>query len=132
MRSAIITIALRRRATGYKEGAFMCEDLNAAWTFANILVRSQEFAHCYAVATNWRGDVVFTCPREQAPAPAPVHLPAPGYGHRSQAHVHQAPAPHDPRYWAPQHRALPAAPRSAPIIDAELVDDHYLALPPKR
>lgn len=89
-----ITVTLRKRDTGWRVWAFQSENLDWARAAAQILVDSPTFRHCYAVATDWNGDIMFECrPQEVAPPPAPVpRMPPPqrAYGY---AQMQAAPVP---------------------------------------
>lgn len=96
----VITVTLRKRDTGYRIWAFQTDNQEWAKTAAQILVNSTTFRNCFAVGTDWEGEIVFECrpegdqvPRGTSvppvyvpPVPAPAALPAPGYG---QVHGHR-------------------------------------------
>lgn len=70
-----ITVTLRKRDTGYKVWAFCTDDMNGARTAAQILVDSPTFRHCFAVATDWQGDMMFECRPSGTSAPQVVQVP---------------------------------------------------------
>jgi hypothetical protein len=141
-----VTVTLRKVSTGHRVCAFQLDDLNHAYSIAMVLVRSREYMRCYAVATDWQGDVLFNLQPEQvaqgpapyvAPQPQPQHyaLPQPQYPVQPQYPQPQYPPPHQSGFYPQQQFAPPALPQyqqpqqQPQVIDAEIVDDGF-APPP--
>lgn len=76
--SSTVTLTIRKRSTGYKIAALGVESLDHAWTIANVLVRSSEYARCFVVALNWDGSELFSV--GFTPAPSAQVYSTPSYG----------------------------------------------------
>lgn len=143
MKQMMYTVSFRRITTGYKETAFSTDSLDSARVMAQILVQNPQFAHCYAVATDSMGNVVFnltTAPPAPQPQPQPYYQPAPYAPARLPAYQPQPqayPYPSPPGYAPYQHHQQHARPHGytqppqmmrpapqaysqpAPVIEAE-------------
>lgn len=93
------TVTLRKVTTGYKVAAFLCDDMNHAYSMAAVLIKSQEYCRCYAVGVDWQGNQAFVVNPVEECAPPPVAMPQ----------VQHQPQPAYVPQFAPQQASYPQA-----------------------
>lgn len=103
------TIQFRRIRSGFKEASILTDDLNHGVQMAQILIRSPAYAHCYAVVTDWQGNVI----SQISNAPPPQQYQQPYYPPQQ---YYRPPLPPMPII-QPQVRQLPQHHR--PVVNAQ-------------
>jgi hypothetical protein len=118
---AMVTLVIRRRSSGYRVAGLAVDSLDHAWTIANVLARSPEYAGCFVAATSFDGSELFTIGLQPV-APACLPPPASQYAASTAAYARPAPLP------LPRPAAHPAE-----VVEAEIVEPFGPppALPPR-
>lgn len=117
-----ITVSLRKVSTGYRVTQFAMDDLDHAYSIATVLLRSQEYSRCFAIALSWQGDQVFhLTPEQVTQGPAPYCAPIP-----PQAHGYAPPG------YAPQPQYPPALPQYAQPYPQQGYPPHPQGYPPQQ